>query len=300
MAIEDIQLKQSDAYLSNPNLKRANTTIEWTEEQIIEFMRCKEDPVYFAKNYIKIVSLDEGLIPFDLFPFQEKLIQRFHENRFNICKMPRQTGKSTTCVSYLLHYAVFNDNVNIAILANKASTAKDLLGRLQLAYENLPKWMQQGIVSWNKQSLELENGSKIVAASTSASAVRGGSYNIIFLDEFAFIPNNIADQFFASVYPTISSGKSTKVIIVSTPHGMNHFYRMWHDSEKGKNEYVPTDVHWSEVPGRDAKWKEQTIANTSESQFKVEFESLSFETIINNGIIDVSIGDLYEQLKNEQ
>lgn len=284
MTINDIQLKQSDAYLSNPNLKRANTTIQWTEEQIIEFLKCKEDPVYFAKNYIKIVSLDHGLIPFDLFPFQEKLIRRFHEHRFNICKMPRQTGKSTTCVSYLLHYAVFNDNVNIAILANKASTAKDLLGRLQLAYENLPKWMQQGILSWNKQSLELENGSKIIAASTSASAVRGGSYNIIFLDEFAFIPNNIADQFFASVYPTISSGTSTKVIIVSTPHGMNHFYRMWHDSEKGKNEYVPTDVHWSEVPGRDAKWKASTIANTSEQQFKVEFECEflgSVDTLIN-------------------
>jgi hypothetical protein len=300
MPIEDIQLKQSDAYLSNPNLKRANTAIQWTEEQVLEWLKCARDPVYFAKTYIKIVSLDHGLIPFDMFPFQEKLVKRFHENRFNICKMPRQTGKSTTCVSYLLHYAVFNDNVNIAILANKASTAKDLLGRLQLAYENLPKWMQQGIVSWNKQSLELENGSKIIAASTSASAVRGGSYNIIFLDEFAFIPNNIADQFFASVYPTISSGKSTKVIIVSTPHGMNHFYRMWHDAEKGKNEYIPTDVHWSEVPGRDAKWKASTIANTSEQQFKVEFESLSFETIINNGIVDVSIGDLYEQLKNEQ
>ena len=142
-------------------------------------MKCKEDPVYFAKNYIQIVSLDEGLVPFKMYKFQEKLVKNFHRNRFNICKMPRQTGKSTTVVSYLLHYAVFNDNVNIAILANKASTAKDLLGRLQLAYENLPKWMQQGIVSWNKQSLELENGSKIIAASTSASAVRGGSYNII-------------------------------------------------------------------------------------------------------------------------
>jgi hypothetical protein len=284
MPIEDIQLKQSDAYLSNPNLKRANTTIQWTEQQVLEWLKCAKDPVYFAKNYIKIVSLDDGLIPFNMFPFQEKLVKRFHDNRFNICKMPRQTGKSTTCVSYLLHYAVFNDNVNIAILANKASTAKDLLGRLQLAYENLPKWMQQGIVSWNKQSLELENGSKIIAASTSASAVRGGSYNIIFLDEFAFIPNHIADQFFASVYPTISSGKSTKVIIVSTPHGMNHFYRMWHDSEKGKNEYVPTDVHWSEVPGRDAKWKASTIANTSEQQFKVEFECEflgSVDTLIN-------------------
>ena len=186
--------------------------------------------------------------------------------------MPRQTGKSTTSVSYLLHYAVFNDNVNIGILANKAATARDLLGRLQTAYENLPKWMQQGIISWNKGSLELENGSKILAASTSASAVRGMSFNILFLDEFAFVPNHIAESFFASVYPTITSGKSTKVIMVSTPHGMNHFYRYWHDAEKGNNEYVPTDVHWSEVPGRDSEWKRQTIANTSEQQFKIEFE----------------------------
>jgi len=262
----------NDVYLGNPNLKKANTQIQFTEEQIIEFLKCKEDPVYFARNYIKIVSLDHGLVPFKMYPFQEKLISSFHKNRFNICKMPRQTGKSTTCVSYLLHYAVFNDNVNIAILANKASTARDLLGRLQLAYENLPKWMQQGIISWNKGSLELENGSKISSNSTSSSAVRGGSYNVIFLDEFAFIPNHIADDFFASVYPTISSGQSTKVIIVSTPRGMNHFYRMWHDSERGKNEYIPTDVHWSEVPGRDDKWKAQTIANTSEQQFKVVFE----------------------------
>jgi hypothetical protein len=274
----------NDVYLGNPLLKKANTPIEFTEEQIIEFLKCKEDPVYFARNYIKIVSLDHGLVPFEMYPFQEKLIHNFHKNRFNICKMPRQTGKSTTCVSYLLHYAVFNDNVNIAILANKASTARDLLGRLQLAYENLPKWMQQGIISWNKGSLELENGSKISSNSTSSSAVRGGSYNVIFLDEFAFIPNHIADDFFASVYPTISSGQSTKVIIVSTPRGMNHFYRMWHDAERGKNEYVPTDVHWSEVPGRDAAWKEQTIANTSEQQFKVEFECEflgSVNTLIN-------------------
>ena len=271
-------------YLGNPNLKKANTPINFTQENILEFMKCKDDPVYFARKYIKIVSLDSGLVPFSLYDFQEKLIRNFHESRFNICKMPRQTGKSTTCVSYLLHYAVFNDNVNIAILANKASTARDLLGRLQLAYENLPKWMQQGIIAWNKGSLELENGSKISANSTSSSAVRGGSYNVIFLDEFAFIPNHIADDFFASVYPTISSGQSTKVIIVSTPRGMNHFYRMWHDSERGKNEYVPTEVHWSEVPGRDEEWRDQTIANTSEQQFKVEFECEflgSVNTLIN-------------------
>ena len=274
----------SEVYLGNPNLKKANTAIEFTQENILEFLKCKDDPVYFANRYIKIVSLDEGLVPFRMYPFQKKLINNFHENRFNICKMPRQTGKSTTVVSYLLHYAVFNDNINIAILANKASTARDLLGRLQLAYENLPRWMQQGIISWNKGSLELENGSKISANSTSSSAVRGGSYNVIFLDEFAFIPNHIADDFFASVYPTISSGQKTKVIIVSTPRGMNHFYRMWHDAERQKNEYMPTEVHWSEVPGRDEAWKEQTIANTSEQQFKVEFECEflgSVNTLIN-------------------
>ena len=277
-------MPQSDIYLGNPNLKKANTTQEFTEEHIVEFLKCKSDPVYFTEKHIKIVNVDEGLVSFDMYKYQKKLIKNFHKHRFNICKMPRQTGKSTTVVSYLLHYAIFNDNVNIGILANKAATARDLLGRLQMAYENLPRWMQQGIVAWNKGSLELENGSKIIAASTSASAVRGMSFNIIFLDEFAFVQNHLADDFFASVYPTISSGKSTKVIIVSTPHGMNHFYRMWHDAERGNNEYIATEVHWSEVPGRDKKWKEQTIRNTSKEQFAIEFECEflgSVDTLIN-------------------
>ena len=265
-------MAEQDIYLGNPNLKKANTRTEFSAKQVQEFIKCKKDPIYFAKNYIKIVSLDEGLVHFKMWDFQEELIKNFHENRFNICKMPRQTGKSTTCVAYLLHYIVFNDSVNVGILANKAATARELLGRLQTAYENLPKWMQQGILSWNKGSMELENGSKILAASTSASAVRGMSFNIIFLDEFAFVPNHIAEAFFSSVYPTITSGKSTKVIMVSTPCGMNHFYRYWHDAQRGKNEYTATEVHWSEVPGRDDAWKEQTIKNTSEQQFKVEFE----------------------------
>ena len=259
-------------YLGNPNLKKANTPIEFTEEQVIEFLKCKDDPVYFAKSYIKIVSLDEGLVPFNMYDFQEEMVDRFHKNRFNIAKLPRQTGKSTTVVSYLLHYIIFNDNVNIGILANKASTSRELLSRLQLAYENLPRWMQHGILAWNKGNVELENGSKILAASTSSSAVRGMSFNIIFLDEFAFVPNHIAEQFFSSVYPTISSGKSTKVIIISTPNGMNMFYKLWHDAELGRNEYTTTEVHWSQVPGRDAVWKEQTIANTSQRQFTQEFE----------------------------
>jgi len=265
-------MAEQDIYLGNPNLKKANTPVEFNAKQVQEFIKCKKDPIYFAKNYIKIVSLDEGLVHFKMWDFQEELIKNFHENRFNICKMPRQTGKSTTAVAYLLHYIVFNDSVNVGILANKAATARELLGRLQTAYENLPKWMQQGILSWNKGSMELENGSKILAASTSASAVRGMSFNIIFLDEFAFVPNHIAEAFFSSVYPTITSGKTTKVIMVSTPCGMNHFYRYWHDAQRGKNEYTATEVHWADVPGRDEAWKEQTIKNTSEQQFKVEFE----------------------------
>jgi hypothetical protein len=266
------KLKPNEIYLGNPNLKKVGVPINFTPEQIKEYLKCKADPVYFAKTYCKIVSLDEGLVPFKLYDFQEDMVRRFHSNRFNIAKLPRQTGKSTTVVAYLMHYAIFNDNVNIGILANKAPTARELLGRLQLAYENLPKWLQQGIIAWNKGSMELENGSKILASSTSASAVRGMSFNIIFLDEFAFIPNHIAEQFFSSVYPTISSGKSTKVIIISTPNGMNMFYKLWHDAELGRNEYVTTEVHWSQVPGRDERWKEQTIANTSLRQFTQEFE----------------------------
>ena len=262
----------NEQYLGNPNLKKANVTQEFTPDEVEEYLKCAANPVYFIKKYIKIVSLDKGLIPFEMYHFQEDMVQSFHDNRFNIAKLPRQSGKSTIVTAYLLWYVLFNQNVNVAILANKAATAREMLQRLQLSYENLPKWLQQGILQWNRGSLELENGSKILAASTSASAVRGMSFNVIFLDEFAFVPTHIADQFFSSVYPTVSSGKSTKVIIISTPHGMNMFYKLWHDAERGKNEYVPTEVHWSEVPGRDAAWKEQTIKNTSEQQFKVEFE----------------------------
>jgi len=265
-------MADTGVYLGNPLLKKANVPHDWTKEQIHEYLKCKEDPVYFALNYVKIVSVDEGLIPFRMYDFQKELVNRFHNNRFNIAKLPRQTGKSTVVVSYLLHYALFNDSANIGILANKASTARDLLGRLQTAYENLPKWLQQGVLVWNKGSMELENGSKIMAASTSASAVRGMSFNIIFLDEFAFVPNHIADDFFSSVYPTISSGQKTKVIIISTPYGMNHFYKLWVDAQNKRNNYIWTEVHWSEVPGRDAKWKEETIKNTSERQFTQEFE----------------------------
>ena len=210
------------------------------------------------------------------------------------------THNSTTVVSYLLHFAIFNENVNVAILANKLSTARDLLGKLQTAYENLPKWLQQGVLSWNKGSLELENGSKIHAASTSASSVRGGTYNIIFLDEFAFVQNSVADQFFSSVYPTITSGNSSKVIIVSTPKGMNHFYKLWVGAVRRENNYITTEVHWRDIPGRDDKFKEETIKNTSLNQWKAEFESILFESQVEimNGqeINTIEIGQLYDSM----
>ena len=260
------------AYKGNPALKQRGQQHDFTQEQVKEFIKCSQDPEYFLTNYIKVISLDDGIIPFHPYPFQQKLVKSFNDNRFTICKLPRQSGKSVVTTAYLIHQALFRDNINIAILANKRDTAFELMAKLQTSYENLPKWLQQGVVQWNKGSIELENGSRITASSTSSSAVRGFSYNIVFLDEFAFVPTTMADEFFASVYPTISSGKSTKVIIVSTPNGMNHFYRMWHDAEKGKNSYNPIDAHWSEVPGRDDKWKEETIANTSEQQFQQEFE----------------------------
>ena len=265
-------MPEHGTYLGNPLLKSAHVPQDWSEKEVGEYIRCQNDPLHFITEHIKIVSLDEGLIPFDVRDYQEDMINRFHDERFVICKMARQSGKSTTILAYLLHYILFNENVSVAVLANKKTTAMELLGRLQLAYEHLPKWLQQGILIWNKGNIELENGSKILASSTSGSAIRGGSFNIIFLDEFAFVPSNISEEFFSSVYPTISSGKTTKVFIVSTPNGMNMFYKLWTDAEEKQNDYSPISVHWSQVPDRDEAWKEKTIRNTSERQFQQEFE----------------------------
>lgn len=260
-------------YLGNIRLKQVGVELTYTIEQVEEILKCQNDPVYFIKSYVKIVNVDKGLVPFDMWPFQEKMVNSFHENRFNIAKMPRQCGKTTTSVGYMLWCVLFNEEYTIGILANKGSLAREILGRLQKAYEYLPLWLQQGIVVWNKGNIELENGSKIFAYATSASGVRGGSYNLVFLDEFAFVQHNMALDFFQSTYPVISSGETTKVIIVSTPNGLNLFYKMWVDAEEGRSLYKPLEIHWSDVPGRDAQWKEDTIRNTSEEQFRVEFET---------------------------
>lgn len=265
-------MHDKSSYRDNPLLKRAGVEHSYTQEQIDEYLKCSVDPVYFSAKYIKIVNVDKGLMPFEMWDFQKEMVRVYHENRFSIVKCPRQVGKTTTSVAYLLWLTLFSDQQNVAVLANKGSLARDILAKYQLAYENLPQWLQQGVVTWNKGNVELENGSKIIAASTSSSAVRGGAFNLVLLDEFAFVPANIANEFFTSVYPVISSGKSTKIIIVSTPNGMNLFYKLWMDSIGKKNGYKTFEIHWSMVPGRDEAWKEETIRNTSEDQFRQEFE----------------------------
>lgn len=261
----------SESYLGNPLLRTANKPVEYTPEQVEEYMKCAEDPFYFIEKYIKIVNVDKGLIPMELYDFQKKIIKTVHENRFSVFLMARQVGKSSTIVAYLLHYVLFNPNMTVAILANKGPTAKELLEKFKTAYENLPGWLQQGIKEWNKLSIVLENGCKIITAATSSTGIRGMALNMIVLDEFAFVPFHIADQFMSSVYPTISSGKSTKMVIISTPNGMNHFHKIWTDAKNKKNQYVAYQAYWNEVPGRDEKFKKETISNIGELKWRQEF-----------------------------
>jgi hypothetical protein len=263
----------SDLYLNNPLLKKAYVPIEYTQEQIEEVIKCSKDINYFIKTYTKIISLDKGLIDFEMYPFQEDMSRTIADNRFTVIKTCRQAGKTTTSAAVILWHAIFNDSYTIAILANKLSTAREILSRVQRGYENLPKWLQQGVVTWNKTNIELENGSQIIAASTASSAIRGFSINFLYLDEFAFVPRNIQDDFFTSVYPTIISGTNTKVVITSTPNGFDLFYKIWINSVEGRNEYANFSVSWWDVPGRDDEWREKTIANTSEDQFRQEFEA---------------------------
>lgn len=250
--------KQGIAYLGNALLKGPGVKIEYSKEQMEEYVKCSEDLEYFLTKYFYIRSLDKGPILFDLYDYQRRFLKEVRGSRFTICKFPRQTGKTSCVTGDILHMTQFTPDYKVAVLANKQKTATEILDRIKMAYERLPMWMKQGVVEWNKQSIKFENGSKIIASSTSATAVRGDSFNYIMLDEFAFVPNNIADEFFASVYPTISSGQTSKVVIVSTPKGMNMYYKIWKDALAGRNPYKAVEVKWWEVPGRDEKWKEMT------------------------------------------
>ena len=273
--------KTGIAYLGNAMLKGPGVKIEYTPEQMEEYMKCSEDVIYFLNNYFYIRSLDKGPILFKLYDFQEKFVKTIQDNRFTISKFPRQTGKTSCVTGNVLHITQFTPDYKVAILANKQKTATEILDRIKLAYERLPVWLKQGVVEWNKTSIKFENGAKIIASSTSATAVRGDSFNFLVLDEFAFVPNNIAEEFFASVYPTISSGQTSKVVIVSTPKGMNMYYKIWKDALAGRNPYVPIEVKWWEVPGRDDAWKETTKrALGSERLWLAEYECVDGDTVI--------------------
>jgi hypothetical protein len=245
-------------YKGNVLLKKTNQNIEWTEDLVQEYVKCQQDPVYFTENYMKIISINEGLTSFHMYEYQKEMVRSFKENRYSIVTTARQAGKSTTTCAFILWYIIFNPDKTVALLANKGDTAREILGRVQLAYQHLPKWLQQGVVEWNKGSFVLENNSRVLAAATSASAIRGYSINLLFIDEAAFIEN--WDEFFTSVYPTISSGSESKIILVSTPNGLNHFHATWANAQQGTNGYHPILVHWTAVPGRDEKWKADTLA----------------------------------------
>ena len=299
-----LAIRMNDSYLGNINVKRDGIQQQWTEEQVVEYAKCMKDPAYFARTYVKIISLDKGLVNFDLYPYQEKMFDHFNDNRFSIVLACRQSGKSISSVVYLLWYAVFHPEKTIAVLANKGATAREMLARVTLALENLPFFLQPGCRALNKGSIEFSNNSRIIAAATSGSSIRGMSVNLLFLDEFAFVERGV--EFCTSTYPVISSGKDTKVIITSTANGIgNTYHKIWEGAVQKVNEYKAFTVNWWDVPGRDEEWKRQTISNTSQLQFDQEFgnclESRSQITVlINNIIYEIRIGDFYDCIRTRE
>ena len=270
-------LHQSENYLGNPNVKRDGVLQEWSEGLVKEYARCMNDPIHFAEKYCKVISLDSGLVPFKLYPYQKKMFEAFNEHRFNIVLACRQSGKSISACAYLLWFALFNSEKTIAVLANKGATAREMLSRVTLMLENIPFFLQPGCKALNKGSIEFSNNSRIIAAATSGSSIRGLSVNLLYLDEFAFVER--ANEFYTSTYPVVSSGKDTKIIVTSTANGIgNTFYKIWEGASQGINEFYPFRVDWWDVPGRDEKWKEQTVANTSQLQFDQEFGNTFFGT----------------------
>ena len=259
-------------YLGSPKLKAIGVQVSLTQDELDEYIHCSQDPIYFIERYVKIVTIDRGFVSISLYDFQKKAITTFHDERQVIIKAGRQVGKTTMVVGYLLWYILFNQDKTVAILANKAKTAREILSRIKLAYEALPLWIQQGVKTWNKGDIELENNCRVMADSTASTAIRGYSINLLYLDEFAFVPTNIAEEFFTSVYPTISSGKTSKILISSTPNGMNHFYRMWTDATNNQNGFKYFEANWRDVPGRDEAWAQDQRNALGEQKYLQEVE----------------------------
>jgi len=293
-----IEKTEDTSYHGNPNLKPVGYKHDWTKEQIAEYMKCKEDPIYFIENYCMIVTLDQGLQPFKLYDCQKKKVDFIMNNRRCILMEGRQQGKTVTAAACILHYTIFQDAKTVAIMANKSNAAREVLARYQIMYEHLPIWMQQGVKTWNKGDVDLENGSRVFTAATTASGIRGKSVNWLYIDEAAIIPNNVAEEFFTSVYPTISAGETTKILLTSTPLGYNHFWKFWNESEKGTNGFENMFIHYSEIPGRDEAWAEQQLQLLGELKFNQEVlcEFLgSSNTLINGKTLSVlsSIDPIY-------
>ncbi len=260
----------SSGYLGNALVKRDSVEHQFTKEEVIEYAKCMKNPVHFAENHIKVISLDKGLVSFKPYDYQRKMFEHFNDNRFSIVLACRQSGKSISSIIYILWYVCFHADKTVAILANKGATAREMLGRITLALENLPHFLQPGCKELNKGSIGFSNNSKIIASATSASSIRGLSVNLLFLDEFAFVEN--ANEFYTSTYPVVTAGTDTKVIITSTANGVgNLYYKIYESARKEQNEFKSFRVDWWDVPGRDEKWKQQTISNTSEIQFEQEF-----------------------------
>ena len=294
-------------YLGDKTLRAAGEKIEYTPEMLREYIRCKEDVIYFAEKYFKIVTIDEGEKLIELWDFQKKILKAFVDpspKLHAIVLASRQVGKSTISTIFVLWFALFNEDKTIAILANKEKTAKEILRRIKFAYSNMPLWLQQGIMhgGWNKNSISMENGVRMISASTSSSAIRGESISLLYLDEFAFVPPNIADDFMQSVYPTISSGKTSKIILLSTPNGINHYYDIWKNAIRGENNFKPVRVKWDEIPGKTPEWKKEIISDIGLVKWRREYECVQKTTNINTlirnkktgKILCVSMEDLYE------
>lgn len=264
------ELEQETSYHGNPNLKPIGLPLQFTPEQIQEIVKCQQDPIYFIENFCHIVTLDHGLKLFKLYECQKQKVRVILENRKVVLMEGRQQGKTITSAACILWYTLFQESKTVAILANKGSAAREVLDRYQIMYEHLPMWMQQGVRTWNKGNVELENGSKVFTAATTASGIRGKSVNWLYIDEAAIIPNNVAEEFFASVYPTISAGTTTKILLTSTPLGYNHFWKFWNEAEKGKNGFISHFIPYWEIPGRDEIWAEEQRKTLGEVKFNQE------------------------------
>lgn len=290
------------SFRGNSKLRPAGAIVEYTQDMIDEYAKCKADPIYFICNHCKTTNVDNGTTPLHLYEYQKKLIKSYVENRKTVAMQPRQSGKTQCTAAFLLWYVTFNDSKTCAVLANKAPIARETLSRVQFMYEELPKFLQQGVKTWNKGSIELENGSRILCAATSSSGLRGYSLSLIYLDEYAIIPNNVADDFITSMFPTISSGKETKIIVSSTPLGYNHFHKLWNDAEKGINGFIPIRAHWWEHPNRDEEWSKEQLRSLGELKYSQEVECLGGKSIVTikdeRGIVSsINLETLYNKYK---